>query len=66
MVWCCVDWADVSITLFGTKETFAEFGKERCLVTLSHRGDFDWLIGYVLADYYGFIQVLDITHVVES
>ena len=50
MVWICIDWADVQVTVFGEEEAFNKLGKESSLITLSHLGDFDWLIGYLFAD----------------
>ena len=58
MVWVCIDWADVQITLFGEEEALdQELHKQFSLLTLSHRGDFDWLIGLVVCYYYHFLQV---------
>lgn len=57
MIWLCVDWADVQVTLFGNDEAFASVGKESSLITASHLGDFDWLIGLMFADGHGFIEV---------
>ena len=57
MVWVCIDWADVQVTLFGEDEVFEKLGKESSLFTASHLGDFDWLIGYVMADGFHFLEV---------
>lgn len=58
MVWVCIDWADIQITVFADEDALRRFGKEPSLITCSHRGDFDWLISYVIADNYGFLEVL--------
>ena len=58
MVWVCIDWADVQVTLFGEEGVFDnEFNKQDCLITLSHRGDFDWLVGLVFCYYKNFLHV---------
>ena len=61
MIWVSVDWADTRITLFGSDEACRDFGREYSLVTLSHRGEFDWLIGFIVAARYGFLQVTLVT-----
>lgn len=58
MIWASVDWADTRVTLFGDDEAYRTLGKEYSLITLSHRGEFDWLIGYIVATGHGFLQVL--------
>ena len=59
MIWVCIDWADVQVTLFGEEGIFdQEIHKQFCLMTLSHRGDFDWLVGLVFCYYRNFLQVL--------
>ena len=57
LIWVCIDWADIEVTLFGEDEVFAKFGKESALVTLSHLGDFDWLIAYMFASGWHFVEV---------
>ena len=57
MIWACIDWADTQVTLFGTEEAYQRFGKESCLITLSHRGDFDWLIGFVVSTCFDCLEV---------
>ena len=50
----------MNITLFGDDdETYKDFGKESCLITLSHRGDLDWVAGYIMGVRYGFLHVSD-------
>ena len=53
----CEDWASINVRLFGHKETFEKMGKEFALMTLSHRGDLDWVAGYVVAARFNFIHV---------
>ena len=62
MIWVCIDWADVQVTLFGEDEVFEKIGKESSLITASHLGDFDWLIAYVMADGYHFLEVHTYLH----
>lgn len=57
MVWASVDWADLNIHLYGEKDVYDRFGKESCLVTLSHRGDLDWVAGYVVGANMNFLHV---------
>ncbi|XP_019851690.1 PREDICTED: 1-acyl-sn-glycerol-3-phosphate acyltransferase delta-like [Amphimedon queenslandica] len=59
MVWVCIDWADVQVTLFGEERIYdQEIHKQFNLMTLSHRGDFDWLIGLVFCYYSNFLQTM--------
>ena len=53
------DWAGVKVTLFGEKEAYDHLGKECALWTLSHRGDLDWVIAYVVGCHYNFLHVCD-------
>ena len=47
----------MEMTLFGEEEAFKRFGKERCLITLSHRGDLDWVGGFIMGAHFGFLRV---------
>lgn len=55
-VWIAKDWAGMEMTLFGEEEAFKRFGKERCLITLSHRGDLDWVGGFIMGAHFGFLR----------
>ena len=57
MAWACVDWADMRITLFGDDEAFEKISSEASLITISHLGDFDWLVGVVFAEKFRFLKV---------
>lgn len=57
MIWVCIDWADVKVTLYGDEEAYERFGKQPSLITMSHLGEFDWLVGLMLADRHGFLTV---------
>ena len=57
IVWISTEWAGMKITLFGDDETYKDFGKDFCLITLSHRGDLDWVAGYIMGARYGFLHV---------
>ena len=57
MIWMCIDFADVRVTVYGEDGALEKFGKESSLITMSHLGEFDWLIGLMLADNYGFLTV---------
>ena len=57
MIWIAIDWADIQITLFGDDATYEKFGKEYSLITSSHRGDFDWLIAFIVCNYYNCAEV---------
>ena len=43
--------------MYGEKGVYDLFGKEPCLVTLSHRGDLDWVGGYIVATRLNFLHV---------
>jgi hypothetical protein len=47
----------MNVTLFGDDETYKNFGKESCLVTLSHRGDLDWVGLAIMGIRYGILHV---------
>ena len=51
--------------MYGEKGVYDLFGKEPCLVTLSHRGDLDWVGGYIVATRLNFLHVSIINCVCE-
>ena len=55
--WIFHDWAGITIRLFGTEETYEKIGKEFSIFTLSHRGDLDWVAGYVVGAQFDFLYV---------
>lgn len=57
IVWISTEWAEVKVTLFGDDETYKNFGKESSLITLSHRGDLDWVAGYIMGVRFNFLHV---------
>ena len=61
--WICEDWASINVRLFGEKEAFEKMGKEFALMTLSHRGDLDWVAGYAVATRFNFLHVRFINYV---
>uniref|UniRef100_K3ZEU9 1-acylglycerol-3-phosphate O-acyltransferase n=1 Tax=Setaria italica TaxID=4555 RepID=K3ZEU9_SETIT len=48
-VWLLDWWAGVKVKLHADPETHQLMGKEHALVISNHRGDIDWLIGWILA-----------------
>lgn len=60
IVWVCTDYAELRVHVFATKETLALFGKESSIITSSHRGDLDWIGGFVLGAYYRFLHVSNV------
>ena len=57
MVWLCCDYGDFRIYAYGTDEVYKNFGKEFLLLSSSHRGDLDWVAGFVLGARYRFLHV---------
>ena len=57
IVWICTDYANVRIQLFGEAEPYEKFGKEFQIVTSSHRGNLDWIAGFILGVHYGCLHV---------
>lgn len=55
--WICYDWSGIKVRMFGTAEAYEKLGKEFALMTLSHRGDLDWVAGYVVSTQFDFIHV---------
>ena len=47
----------MEVYMYGEKGVYDLFGKEPCLVTLSHRGDLDWVGGYIVATRLNFLHV---------
>ena len=56
-VWISHDWAGIEVRLFGEAEVYEKLGREFSLLTLSHRGDLDWVAGYIVATQFNFIHV---------
>ena len=52
-----MDYANLRIHIFGDEEAYANIGQEFHLVTSSHRGNIDWISGFVLGFHYGFLHV---------
>ncbi|OEL33574.1 1-acyl-sn-glycerol-3-phosphate acyltransferase PLS1 [Dichanthelium oligosanthes] len=52
-VWLLDWWAGVKVQLHAEPETYQLMGKEHALVIANHRGDIDWLIGWILAQVIG-------------
>eukprot|EP00794_Sanderia_malayensis_P000345 gene345-978_t len=48
-------WANIDIKYYGDAEVFKEIGKESVLTIPNHRGDLDWLIGYILCERAGYL-----------
>ncbi|PON59039.1 Phospholipid/glycerol acyltransferase [Parasponia andersonii] len=49
LIWLIDWWAAIKVELHTDSETFQLMGKEHALVISNHRGDIDWLVGWVLA-----------------
>ncbi|PON89191.1 Phospholipid/glycerol acyltransferase [Trema orientale] len=49
LIWLIDWWAAIKVELHADSETFQLMGKEHALVISNHRGDIDWLVGWVLA-----------------
>lgn len=53
-------WAEYDIKLYGDEEVIEKFGNtEHALAVLNHRGDLDWMIGWVIIDRIGMLGVSD-------
>ena len=62
IVWICTDYGDLRVHVFCDKKTYDSFGKESQIITSSHRGDLDWVAGFVLGAQFGFLHVRDTCH----
>ncbi|XP_062084039.1 1-acyl-sn-glycerol-3-phosphate acyltransferase 3-like isoform X2 [Humulus lupulus] len=49
LIWFIDWWAAIKVELYTDSETFQFMGKENALVISNHKGDIDWLVGWVLA-----------------
>ena len=47
----------MKVHMFGEEGVYDKFGKESCLMTLSHRGDLDWVAGLLAGAHYNFLHV---------
>ena len=50
-------WANVDIKFYGDAEDYKKIGKESALVVPNHRGDIDWLTGYIIGERGGYLGV---------
>ena len=57
VVWLCRDWATVDVVFFGEDKVYEKLGKESGVFTCSHRGDLDWVAGFIVGAYYKFLHV---------
>lgn len=56
--WALESWAGYDIRVFGEEPILFKYtNKEHALVTLNHRGDLDWMIGWVISDRMGVLGV---------
>lgn len=53
LVWLVNWWAGVKICVYTDPDTWQLMGKEHALLICNHRSDIDWLVGWVLAQYFG-------------
>ncbi|WZZ07766.1 hypothetical protein YC2023_093687 [Brassica napus] len=49
LIWLVDWWAFMKINLYADAEALELLGKEHALVLSNHRGDIDWLVGWVMA-----------------
>ena len=52
-----VDWADIKVVMFAKDEVLQHCGREHAMWTLSHRGDLDWIVGYIFGCRFNFLHV---------
>ena len=56
--WVLENWAEYDIRVYGdTSNILPYVNTEHVLVVLNHRGDLDWMIGWVLIDRMGMLGV---------
>ena len=56
--WTLESWAEYDIRIFGHDDEVGRYGnKEHALVLINHRGDLDWMVGWVLIDRLGMLGV---------
>lgn len=57
--WTLESWANYDIRVYGEEvvEGLPYVNKEHALVVLNHRGDLDWMIGWVIIDRLGMLGV---------
>ena len=47
----------MNVLMYGDEEAYKQFGRESCLITLSHRGDLDWVAGYTVGAHFKILHV---------
>ena len=52
-----MDYADLQVHIFAEQDVVECFGKESQIITSSHRGNLDWISGFVLGVRYQFLHV---------
>ena len=56
--WVLESWAEYDIQVFGIEADILGYtNKEHALCLLNHRGDLDWMIGWVISDRLGVLGV---------
>lgn len=56
--WTLENWAEYDIRVFADTSSILPYvNTEHVLVVLNHRGDLDWMIGWVLIDRMGMLGV---------
>ena len=66
MPWTLESWAEYDIRVFtdpthDAEATYKCINTEHALVVLNHRGDLDWMIGWVIIDRMGMLGVREST-----
>lgn len=55
--WTLESWAEYDIRIYGREGLPQYMNSEHALVVLNHRGDLDWMIGWVIIDRAGQLGV---------
>ncbi len=58
--WALESWAEYDIRVFADPKVLTQYANnEHALVVLNHRGDLDWMIGWVFIERCGMLGVSD-------
>jgi len=44
-------WSDLDLTMYASPHTISTFGRESCIPIMNHRGELDWVVSWIVADY---------------
>ena len=50
-------WSGIDVHLYLGQQELAQFGKEKAIVVMNHKGELDWVISWICSDHFRVLQV---------